>query len=74
MPDFDDLIQSAWSEIKSTKERHKSQREVAKMTRELLDAYEAEGFTHAEATEWAMFIIGLSAQMSDDDETEIDAE
>ena len=83
MPDFDDLYASAgfednllraWSDTRDRKERHKSQREVAKMTRELLDAYEAEGFTHTEATEWAMFIIGLSAQMSDDEDAENDAE
>ena len=74
MPDFDDLYASAgfenalkhaWSDVADTKERQKHQRELAKMTKELLEAYEAEGFTRAESTEWAMFVIGLAMQLPD---------
>lgn len=76
MPDFDDIYASAgfennlkraWSDVADAKERKKSQRELARMTRELLEAYEAEGFTRAESTEWAMFVIGLAVQLDDGD-------
>ena len=76
MADFDDLYASAgfednlkraWRETADAKERKKCQRELARMTRELLEAYEAEGFTRAESTEWAMFIIGLAVQVDDGD-------
>ena len=74
MPDFDDLYASAGfenalkharSDVADAKERKQAQRELAKMTKELLEAYEAEGFTHAESTEWAMFVIGLAMQLPD---------
>ena len=74
MPDFDDLYASAgfenalkhaWSDVADAKERKQAQRELAKMTKELLDAYEAEGFSRAESTEWAMFVIGLAMQLPD---------
>lgn len=77
MPDFDDIYASAgfedalkhaWSDVSDTKERKRVHRELAKITRELLEAYEAEGFTRAESTEWAMFILGLAMQLPDDDE------
>ena len=58
MPDFDDLFAAAYGEVKDRKDRQKSWRGLAVEAKDIMSAFQKEGFTRAEATEWAMTIVG----------------
>ena len=58
MPDFDDLFATAYGEVKDRNERRKSWRGLAVEAKDIMTAFEKEGFSHTESTEWAMMIVG----------------